>query len=112
MIARFLLAIGLAVLMVVSGTTSYVYLSSRQSKAVAAPQKPTDPTPRARQFTLPGTIYLAQSGALYSFSAGRFHQLTPEAGWTQPATRCAPIPSAWSWCMSCCAAPRRAGWCR
>jgi len=85
MIARFLLAIGLAILMVVSGTTSYIYLSTRQSKAVAAPQKPTDPTPRPQQFTLPGTIYLAQSGALYSFSAGRFHQLTPEAGWTMPA---------------------------
>jgi len=85
MITRFLLAVGLAILMVVSGTTSYVYLSSRQSKAVAAPQKPTDPTPRAQQLTLPGTIYLAQSGALYSFSAGRFHQLTAEAGWTQPA---------------------------
>jgi hypothetical protein len=85
MITRFLLAIGLAILMVVSGTTSYIYLSTRQSKAVAAPQKPTDPTPRAQQFTLPGTMYLAQSGALYSFSAGRFHQLTPEAGWTMPA---------------------------
>jgi hypothetical protein len=71
--------------MVVSGTTSYLYLAARHSKAVAAPQKPTDPTPRAQQFTLPGTIYLAQSGAIYSFSAGRFHQLTPEAGWTQPA---------------------------
>jgi hypothetical protein len=84
MIAKFLLAIGLAVLMVVSGTTSYIYLSTRQSKAVAAPQKPTI-TPRAKQVTLPGTIYLVQSGALYSFSVGRFHQLTPEAGWTMPA---------------------------
>ena len=85
MIPRILLAVGIAILMVVCGTTSYVYLSSRQSKAVAAPQRPTAATPRPQQFTLPGTIYLAQSGALYSFSAGRFHQLTPEAGWTQPA---------------------------
>jgi Tol biopolymer transport system component len=30
-------------------------------------------------------MYIAQSGALYSFSAGRFHQLTPEDGWMQPA---------------------------
>jgi hypothetical protein len=84
-ISRFLLAVGLAVLMAVSGVTSYIYLGSRQSKVVAAPQKPTAATPRGQAFTLPGTIYLAQSGALYSFSAGRFHQITPEAGWSQPA---------------------------
>jgi hypothetical protein len=85
MIPRFLLAAGLAILMVVSGATSYLYIGSRQSKSVAPPQKPISATPRAQSFTLPGTIYLAQSGALYSFSAGRFHQLTPEEGWMQPA---------------------------
>ncbi len=85
MIAKFLLAVGLAILMVVTGFSSYVYLGSRQSKVAAAPQKPTAPTLRAQAVVLPGTIYLAQSGALYSFSAGRFHQLTGEAGWTQPA---------------------------
>jgi hypothetical protein len=84
-ISRFLLAVGLAILMVVSGSTSYVYVASRQSKVVAPPQKPIATTQRAQAFSLPGTIYIAQSGALYSFSAGRFHQLTPEAGWTQPA---------------------------
>jgi hypothetical protein len=85
MISRFLLAAGLAVLMLVSGTTAYVYIGSRQSKAVAPVQKPIAATPRAQPLSLPGTIYIAQSGALYSFSAGRFHQLTAEAGWTQPA---------------------------
>jgi len=38
-----------------------------------------------------GTLYMAQSGAIYSLSSGRFHQLTPEAdgasrrdtGWQQ-----------------------------
>ena len=85
MISKFLLAIGLALLMAVTGVSSYVYLGARQSKVVAPPQKPTAATPRAQAFTLPGTIYLAQSGALYSFSAGRFHQLTGEVGWTQPA---------------------------
>ena len=84
-ISRFLLAVGLAILMVVSGVTSYIYLGSRQSKVVAAPEKPITATPRAQAYSLPGTIYLAQSGALYSFSAGRFHQLTPEDGWMQPA---------------------------
>ena len=72
MISRFLLGAGLAVVMLVCGTT-------------APAQKPTAATPRAQALTLPGTLYLAQSGALYSLSAGRFHQLTPEAGWTQPS---------------------------
>jgi Tol biopolymer transport system component len=84
-ISKFLLAVGLAILMAVTGVTSYVYLGSRQSKVVAPPQKPTAASLRAQAFPLPGTIYLAQSGALYSFGAGRFHQLTSEAGWTQPA---------------------------
>jgi hypothetical protein len=85
MISRFLLAIGLAIVMAATSLSSYVYLSNRQSNVAAPPQKPTAATPRAQAFSLPGTIYLAQAGALYSFSAGRFHQLTPEAGWTQPA---------------------------
>ncbi len=85
MIPRFLLAVGLAVLMAVTGVTSYLYVGSRQSRLVAAPQKPVLATPRPQAFTLPGTIFLAQSGALYSFSSGRFHQLTGEDGWMQPA---------------------------
>jgi Tol biopolymer transport system component len=85
MISKFLLAVGLAVVMVATSVSSYVYLGSRQSKVAAPVQKPTAATPRAQAFVLPGTIYLAQAGALYSFSAGRFHQLTSEAGWMQPA---------------------------
>ena len=85
MIPRFLLALGLAVLMVVTGVTSYLYVGSRQSRLVAVPQKPVTASPRPQAFSLPGTIFLAQSGAIYSFSAGRFHQLTAEDGWTQPA---------------------------
>jgi Tol biopolymer transport system component len=84
-ISKFLLAVGLVILMAVTGVSSYVYLGSRQSKVVAPPQKPTAATPRAQAFVLPGTIYLEQSGALYSFNAGRFHQLTTESGWMQPA---------------------------
>ena len=85
MISKVLLAVGLAILMMATSFSSYVFLTSRQSKIAAPPQKPTAATPRAQAFALPGTIYLAQAGALYSYSAGRFHQLTPEAGWTQPA---------------------------
>ena len=85
MIPRFLLALGLAILMLVSGVTSYVYLGTRQSRVAEPIQKPVTATPRPRAFSLPGTMYLVQSGALYSFSAGRFHQLTGEEGWMQPA---------------------------
>src|SRR5207302_8599536 len=79
------LAVVLAVVMFVCGTSAYLYLGSKQSKAAVPAQKPTAATPRAQALSLPGTIYLAQSGALYSLSAGRFHQLTPEAGWAQPS---------------------------
>ncbi|MGH7765284.1 MAG: TolB family protein [Candidatus Dormibacteraceae bacterium] len=85
MISRFLLAAGLAVLMVVTAVSSYMALEGRQSKVAVPPAKPTAATPPPQAFTLPGTLYLAQSGALYSLSSGRFHQLTPEAGWSQPA---------------------------
>jgi hypothetical protein len=85
MISRFFLALALAALMIVSSVGSYIYLGSRQSKVAAVPEKPTTATPRAQPFTLPGTLYLAQSGAIYSFSLGRFHQLTQELGWTQPS---------------------------
>lgn len=85
MISRFVLAIVLAVLMVATGTVTYLSLGSHQSRVAMKPQKPTEPTPKPKAFVLPGTVYLAQSGAIYSLSAGRFHQLTPEGGWMQPA---------------------------
>ncbi len=84
MISRIFLALGLAVLMVVSGLGSYLYVGTRQSRIAVPPQKPIAAPPRAQAYVLPGTLYLAQSGALYSLSAGRFHQLTPEDGWMQP----------------------------
>jgi Tol biopolymer transport system component len=34
---------------------------------------------------LPGTLYVVQSGTIYSLSSGRFHQLTNEDGWMQPS---------------------------
>jgi hypothetical protein len=67
------------------GTFTYMYLGSRQSKVAIPAQKPTASTPRPQALVLPGTLYLAQSGAIYSLSSGRFHQLTPEAGWAQPS---------------------------
>lgn len=84
MIARFFLGLGLFALMLVSSVTTYMYLGGRQSKVAITSQKPTVGSPRPSAFSLPGTLYLSQSGALYSYSIGRFHQLTPEEGWTQP----------------------------
>lgn len=85
MISRFLLALGLAVVMFIGATATFMYLGARHTKSVAAPEKPTAATPRPQALTLPGTLYSVQSGALYSLSAGRFHQLTPEAGWSMPS---------------------------
>ena len=85
MISRIVLAVALVAVVLVGGTSSYVFLGSRQSKIAAPVEKPTVAAPRAQALVLPGTIFLSQDGALYSLSAGRFHQLTPEAGWAQPS---------------------------
>jgi hypothetical protein len=84
-ISRFVLAVGLAVLMVFSGVGSYMYLGSRQSNVTAPPQEPTAASPSPGVFNTPGILYVTQGGAIYSLSAGRFHQLTPRNGWTQLA---------------------------
>jgi len=84
-ISRVLLGVGLAALMVVTGVGSYMYLGSRQTNLAAASQQPTAASPSPGAFNLTGTLFLTQSGAIYSLSAGRFHQLTPADGWTQLA---------------------------
>jgi hypothetical protein len=83
--SRIVLGVVLVAVMLVAGPATYLYLGSKTSKVAAPPEKPTEATPRAQAITLPGTLYLEQAGALYSFSAGRFHQLTAEDGWMQPA---------------------------
>ena len=85
MISRFLLGAFLAALMVVTGISTYLYLGGRQSHVSAAPLNPTLQTPSPRAFTLPGTLFLVQDGAIYSLSAGRFHQVTTAGGWMQPS---------------------------
>jgi len=84
-ISRLLLGAGLVILMVVSSVGSYMYLGSRQSNLASAPKEPTAASPTPGAFHLPGTLFLAQGGAIYSLSAGRFHQITSGAGWTQLA---------------------------
>ncbi len=85
MIPKIVLGAFLSVVMVVVGVTSYLYLGTRQSKIAAPPQLPTAAQPSPHAFSLPGTLILAQDGALYSLSSGRFHQLTGFGGWTQPS---------------------------
>ena len=85
MIAKALLSGFVAVVMVMTGTSTYLFLGTRTSHIATAPEKPTQATPTARSFSLPGTLFVAQDGALYSLSIGRFHQLTPQAGWMQPS---------------------------
>lgn len=48
----------------------------------AAGARATDST---KAVPVPGTLYLAQGGALYRVRQGAFKQLTPAEGWTQPA---------------------------
>src|SRR5260370_19154644 len=85
MIARFFLGVVLCALMLVSSFATYMYLGGRQSKIALPAKKPTASVPKTQTLALPGKLYMAQSGALYSFGAGRFHQLTSEDGWTQPS---------------------------
>jgi Tol biopolymer transport system component len=80
-----LLGLGLCALLLVTSFATYMYLGGRHSKVDVLIQKPTFASPSPDAFTLPGTLYLSQNGAIYSLSFGRFHQLTIEDGWTQPS---------------------------
>ncbi len=85
MISRVVLGVCLAALMVLTGVSTYIYIGTRHSLATAAPIKPTAAQPSPRGFVLPGTLFVSQNGALYSLNSGRYRQITPEAGWMQPA---------------------------
>ena len=85
MISRVVLGFVLAVVMVVTGVSTYIYIGTRHSRATAAPLKPTAAQPTPRGLMLPGTLFMSQQGALYSLNAGRYRQLTPEQGWMQPS---------------------------
>ncbi|MGH7765008.1 MAG: TolB family protein [Candidatus Dormibacteraceae bacterium] len=78
--SRWLAALVLAVAMFAFGLGVYHaagYLRAGQS-AVQRPNQTSGPA-------LPGTIVVAQGGALYRFKHGAFTRLTSESGWTQPA---------------------------
>lgn len=85
MIARVLGLIGICALMLVTSFGVYTYLGGHQSKIAAPPQKPTHSGSTGHTFVLPGTLYLAQSGALYRLKLGQFSSITNEGGWMQPS---------------------------
>ena len=74
-ISRVVLAVGLAVLMVVSACRSYVYLGSRQSKVAAPPSSRPPRSPRPQRVHLPGTLYPHPGGS----------DLQPQRGAVPPA---------------------------
>lgn len=74
------------VLMVVFGFGVYFTLGSTRSSVVnRAASTPPPPVSAKPAFTLPGTIFVVQAGALYSFRGGSFTQLGQPGGWAQPA---------------------------
>jgi len=63
------------------GVRSVLGLLRTDTRAVAA-----DPSQQRPAITLPGTIYVAQDGALYRLHDGEFQKFTAQQlGWTQPA---------------------------
>ena len=73
----------LAATMLLSGVTTYGALGNTRTHLKT--KAPTQIKPAAPAFQLPGTVYMAQGGALYSLRAGVFTQLTSAAGWSQPS---------------------------
>ncbi len=72
----------LVVAMIAFGVGVYLFLAHSKSKSAQAASAPT----AERGVVLPGTIYLAQGGSLYSYAGGAFTKLPPGPGaWTQPA---------------------------
>jgi hypothetical protein len=84
-ISRVFLGVVLAVVTVVGSISSYLYLDLKQSKVAVAAIKPPDEKPTPRAFYPVGTLFVTQNGAIYSYSFGKFRQLTGEQGWMQPS---------------------------
>lgn len=70
----------LVAMMAAFGLGVYHFLDS-QKRVHAAVRQPNQTT----GVPLPGTIYLAQDGAIYRFRDGKFTRITSAEGWTQPA---------------------------
>jgi Tol biopolymer transport system component len=85
MIPKVALGAFLAVVMVVVGVGTYLYIGTRQSRVATPAQLPTAAQPTPHAFQLPGTLVLSQDGGLFALSYGRFHEITPLSGWMQPS---------------------------
>lgn len=77
---RALISGGLIVAMVAFGVGVYE-LAGHLRASRSEVRKPTE----ASAPSLPGTVYVVQSGAIYRLQKGSFKQLTGEEGWTQPS---------------------------
>ena len=77
---RSLIAAALIAAMVAFGIGVY-HLAEHFKGTQTAVRKPTDVSAQP----LPGTLYVVQQGAIYSFHHGDFRQITSEDGWSQPA---------------------------
>ncbi|HKC20589.1 MAG TPA: hypothetical protein VKE27_13275 [Candidatus Dormibacteraeota bacterium] len=77
---RWLLGVGLVIAMLAFGIEVYHVAGFLHSDRPRM-QRPTDITASP----LPGTMYVAQGGAIYRFQHGSFTQITANDGWTQPA---------------------------
>jgi dipeptidyl aminopeptidase/acylaminoacyl peptidase len=80
-VIRLLGVTALLLLFLASALGAYFGLASLKGRPVASQAAQSG----TRGTALPGTMYVAQQGRLYSFHAGVFKQLTPAGGWTQPA---------------------------
>ncbi len=78
---RFLSVVALLMAFLLTAIGVYYELDTLKGRPVAAHAAASG----TRATALPGTMYVAQAGRLYSFHGGVFKQLTPAAGWTSPA---------------------------
>lgn len=78
---RFLGIVALLMAWLLTAIGVYFELDNLKGRPVAAHAA----TSGTRAMSLPGTMYVAQQGRLYSFHGGVFKQITPAAGWTSPA---------------------------
>ena len=81
---RLLTGVVLLALMAAFGAGVNRFLASRDGSTSARPQDPTQ-VHVAPQLVLPGTIYFADGGGLFSLTGTKVTQLQPEGrGWTEP----------------------------
>ncbi|MHB1499990.1 MAG: TolB-like translocation protein [Candidatus Dormibacteria bacterium] len=79
---QFLAGLATLALMAVFGLAVYTVLGTLQTKTTTA----VDPTQEQALLTLPGTLFLAQNGSLYSLHGLQFTRLaTPPGDWYQVA---------------------------